>query len=237
LLAQSELPGLKIEILPPGEAVDATATTRLTTQTLHRLPATWQWPANVTQVLQPQAATVSPATALPERLAARIGELVHLGLRMLTEHGDAWLQRGANLPFWRRALLPFTHNEDAAQRALQTVQQHLQRCLAAPEAAWLFRSTHQDSACELALCDYSSGWRRDYVVDRTFIDSDGTRWIVDYKSTTPAAGQSLADFYEEQVAIYRDQLQTYARLLGGSDATPPRLALFFTGLPALHVLD
>ena len=72
------------------------------------------------------------------------------------------------------------------------------------------------------------------MIDRTFVDGDGVRWIIDYKSSSPAAGQSLERFLREQEALYRGQLERYARLFGAMEDRPLRLALFFTALPHFH---
>jgi len=65
------------------------------------------------------------------------------------------------------------------------------------------------------------------VIDRTFI-CDGTRWIVDYKSSTPSEGQKMEDFVQHQVETYRSQLNRYASLFN----EPVKAMLYFPAIPA-----
>ncbi|MEY4642029.1 MAG: hypothetical protein RLZZ227_2023 [Pseudomonadota bacterium] len=210
---------------------------RLTTQPLRRLPGSWRNPL-AASLWSPVATAVEDAPLHEQLLVRSIGELVHLGLKHCVERGSAWLRQDADPPLWRRTLAPLCADPAALKSALDVLRRQLRSCVDSPEFGWLFSTRQRDDACELALCDYSSGWRRDYVVDRSFVDGEGRRWIIDYKSGTPTAGQSLADFHAGQAQLYREQLQTYARLLCPADAErPPMLALFFTSLPALHILD
>ena len=49
------------------------------------------------------------------------------------------------------------------------------------------------------------------VIDRTFVDADGTRWVVDFK-TSPHEGGDLEGFLDAEVKRYAAQLQRYAHL-------------------------
>ena len=64
------------------------------------------------------------------------------------------------------------------------------------------------------------------VIDRTFIDETGVRWIIDYK-TSLHEGANLENFLEGEKERYRDQLERYARLMVQRDARPIRLGLYF----------
>ena len=63
-------------------------------------------------------------------------------------------------------------------------------------------------------------------IDRTFVDDDGVRWIVDYK-TAFHEGAGVEEFLGGQVESYRAQLERYARLMRKWDARPVRAALYF----------
>ena len=66
-------------------------------------------------------------------------------------------------------------------------------------------------------------------IDRCFVDSDGVRWIVDFK-VSPHEGRDLDAFIAEQTRRYRPQLEAYARLLAAlyPDEAAPKVALYFT---------
>ncbi len=64
------------------------------------------------------------------------------------------------------------------------------------------------------------------VVDRTFVDEHGTRWIVDYKTGTHE-GADVEAFLDREQERYRKQLEHYAELMRGIDSRPIRLGLYF----------
>lgn len=233
LISNADALNVTFEPLMLPEKTEAPATLpRLATQPLWRLPDNWQ-PPPLEQVF-PEPATVEELEPLHTDLLPRVsGELVHLGLKLLVERGQSWLPALERAPYWRRALAALCPDEDSLDGALRNVRAQLETCLAHPETAWLFRGDLEDDACELALVDYTSGYRRDHIVDRSFIDAEGRRWIIDYKSARPSAGQSEEDFIAAQCELYREQLQRYARLFRARGDKSICCALLFTALPRL----
>jgi len=63
------------------------------------------------------------------------------------------------------------------------------------------------------------------VLDRTFIDN-GTRWIIDYKTSSHGGG-GLESFLENEAQRYRDQLQRYRKAMALTETRPIRTALYF----------
>ena len=64
------------------------------------------------------------------------------------------------------------------------------------------------------------------IIDRTFVDADGTRWVVDFK-TSPHEGGDRDAFLEEEVKRYRGQLQRYAHFARGLGPQPVRAGLYY----------
>lgn len=226
---------VQLEPLQAGAPPLQTGYTQLATQPLRRLPVHWHSPVSNT-LWPPPAAPVADEPLHEQLLARSVGELVHLGLKHCVERGHEWLKQDAEPPLWRRTLAPLCADAVALDTALASIRAQLRACVESPELGWLFKGRMREDTCELALVSYANGYRRDHVVDRTFIDADGTRWIIDYKSSTPGKGQGLASFVNEQSALYRQQLLDYAALFARPGQTL-KLALLFTMLPALHVLD
>lgn len=170
-------------------------------------------------------------------LEKQTGEILHYCL-MLASQGKLDLGNNKQLEkleaVWRRQLGPLTEN---LEQAINTVHKQLQACQQHEKFSWLVHETHQDQASELALSDYARGSRRDYIIDRTFIDNSGTRWIIDYKSSNPAPDESMAAFIARQEQLHSEQLDKYARLFAEMENLPQRKALFFTALPCFHELD
>ena len=113
------------------------------------------------------------------------------------------------------------------------LEQSLQSTLQDSELRWVFDHGQEQSAAELALQSYASGFVHTHVIDRTFIDSNGVRWIIDYKSSQPSSKQSLESFLAEQVALYSGQLSRYKSLFEDEDNKGVKTALLFTSVPKL----
>ena len=52
----------------------------------------------------------------------------------------------------------------------------------------------------------------EWVIDRTFVDESGVRWIIDYK-TSDHQGGDIENFFESERERYQEQLERYARLM------------------------
>ncbi len=66
------------------------------------------------------------------------------------------------------------------------------------------------------------------VIDRTFVDEKGIRWIVDYKTSIPRNGEDLQAFLAAETERYRPQLAVYAELfLRLEPKNPVRAGLYF----------
>ncbi len=220
---------------PPISSEQIGNTSKRHNQPIFRLPSSWQSP--LPGSLLPALPELEPAERDEEQpLAAKIGELIHLGLKHLAERGLNWLQGSAELPLWKRELLPLCSSEGELTEAVSIVLAQLQKCVNAPEAEWLFNTVHNNDKYELALSDFTSGYRRDFIIDRTLVDAKGVRWIIDYKSSSPQSGQTLETFCQEQAKLYRAQLENYRRLLE-EPAQPVCLALFFTAIPYFYLLE
>jgi hypothetical protein len=114
---------------------------------------------------------------------------------------------------------------DAATRVAGAVK----RMLNDERGRWLLAGddVHRESKTEFAL----SGWQRgeliNAVIDRTFVDTHGIRWIVDFKTSTHEGG-GLETFLANEEARYRPQLARYADLMQAYRPNEPiKTALYF----------
>lgn len=238
LLADEGARQVQLEDLPaaPPVASDSTPVPRQGTTLFRHLPSTWLSPARGSLLAAPQPTPAPEPTH--DVYAACLGELVHLSLQTWVQQRLAGAMSQVRIPaLWRSRLRPLCTGDPMLESALEQLAAQVQACLSDPASAWLFHDSQAEDQCELALTDYSSGLRLDYSIDRTFVDADGMRWIIDYKSAVPQAGQTLDVFLSEQTERYRPQLAAYARLLQALDARPQRCALYFTALPHLHLVS
>ena len=111
--------------------------------------------------------------------------------------------------------------------ALENIQSH-------HEAHFLFQD-YPESNNEFTLSTVENGSVSNYRLDRTFIDHDGTRWIVDYKSTVhDNQDDDVAEFATEQVdSRHKAQLEKYGALFAQVDTRPIKLAVYFPLLKQL----
>ena len=63
-------------------------------------------------------------------------------------------------------------------------------------------------------------------IDRTFLDAQGTRWIVDYK-TGRHQDTDIEIFLDQEQQRYRKQLEKYAMLISMLEDKPICLGLYF----------
>ena len=222
-----------------NEATDSTVTSAADSSPLlygRRLPPHWKHP-------QPTALPISSGrseenTALPglvHNQAERVrGDIVHYCLKLVAE-GRLELNDRARLDslatHWQSRLAACSAQP---QEHVKLILEQLAMITASETAAWLLSPAHEESACELSLSDYRANWRRELIIDRSFIE-EGLRWVVDYKSSLPASGQSREAFLAQEEERYRPQLEAYSEIMQVFDPLHPvRPALYFTGLDLLY---
>ncbi len=194
---------------------------------LRRLPLDWQPPELRTAPL-PEMVVVGRAsdaesfaddellfTGWENQAQRHIGTLVHHLLELLVKQGlERWQataaqQREQVIARQLAALgVPASEHEAAVKATLVAVEQ----TLASEKGRWIL-DEHLESACELALTGVIDGQLTHAIIDRTFVDEQGVRWVIDYKVSRPKTGESESAFFNHKREQYRGQLQSYQRLL------------------------
>jgi ATP-dependent exoDNAse (exonuclease V) beta subunit len=118
--------------------------------------------------------------------------------------------------------------------AVERVADAVTRLLADDRGRWLL-APHADESIEWALTAEIDGEVRQLVIDRSFVDDDGTRWIIDYKTSTHAGG-ALEEFLASEEERYAPQLARYASVVRRLAPGPVRAALYFPLLGAWREL-
>jgi ATP-dependent exoDNAse (exonuclease V) beta subunit len=111
---------------------------------------------------------------------------------------------------------------------MERIEMGLLKTLRDPRGRWVLEN-HTYAASELPVAGLLDGSLCEAVIDRTFIDESGVRWIIDYK-TSAHEGADLENFLEQEKERHREQLERYARLMvQRSDHAdrPIRLGLYF----------
>jgi len=113
----------------------------------------------------------------------------------------------------------------ALEESVDIIEAAFDRTLQSDTGRWILSGKHPEHACELALSGVIDGQLINAVIDRTFVDRDGVRWIIDYKSGF-AHGDDAETFLETEADHYRDQLDLYRTLFEQLGETDIRTALY-----------
>ena len=218
--------------LPPRQEPRA-AVSRIPPAPLRRLPAGWSAP------LAPPSTPAESGSELPIEESPtfewvgdtlrHIGTVVHQMFAQIAREGPAaWDQErieahGAAIETALRTLgVPSSEIVDAAA----TVRRALAATLGDERGRWILHEAHAEAHSEYPLVGVVEGRLRAVRVDRTFVDSEGVRWIVDFK-TSEHAGGDLEGFLDAQREKYRGQMAAYRALFARLDARPIRAGLYF----------
>ena len=205
---------------------------------LRRLPFDWQVatvpraPRIESQIMPRAAATPVVEFDWATETARHVGTVVHRELqrvardRVRPDPADERIRRR-----WRAELAELGVPPELRVAALARVANAIERTLAHARGQWLLDASHRDSATELALSGRTGTGLVRVVIDRTFVDASGVRWIVDYK-TSRHEGAGLEDFLDREQERYRPQLDRYAALMHKLGPEPVRLGLYFPLLQA-----
>jgi ATP-dependent helicase/nuclease subunit A len=164
-----------------------------------------------------------------------VGTVVHRFLQQIAEDGlDAWSagEVERRRPALRAMLAGLGTSPDECDAAENRCVLALQGALADEKGRWVL-SAHLEASNELALASWGDDGPQTHIIDRSFVDADGTRWVIDYK-TGYREGGDIEGFLAQEVERYRLQLECYAGLIYQLDGRPVRAALYFPLLGALR---
>lgn len=203
---------------------------------LRRLSSDWHLP----EVPQNNIVTSAQVPMIPVPLegieflwasdkARHIGTVVHRMLRQIARQGiPAWNKKVSEMHLRYHAMLSrlgvlSSELDDAVKR----VEAALQATINDERGRWILNDRHLDAHCEYALTGLIQEKLTSIIIDRTFIDEQGTRWIIDYKTGRHEGGDINA-FLDNEQSRYRGQLERYAELIQRQNETPTiRLGLYF----------
>jgi ATP-dependent exoDNAse (exonuclease V) beta subunit len=166
-----------------------------------------------------------PAYEWAGQTAQHVGTLVHRELQSIADRNllNRYTPEGESERYSRELALlgvPRTELSAAADRVARAVR----GVLADERGRWIL-GPHPEARSELQLSLRAGNSIEHIRPDRTFV-ADGTRWIVDFK-TSRHEGGSRETFLAAEQERYRAQLDRYAAALGALDARPVRVGLYF----------
>ena len=165
------------------------------------------------------------------------GTVLHRVLQQIVLEGiDYWTETTISnrQPFWKIQLQQLGVTE--LEKPLALIQRAVKNCLEDETANWLLSNSHQDGHCEYKIGYIgANGQPKTAVVDRCFI-SEGTQWVIDYKTAEPLTGESQESFIQRETTLYREQLEHYAKLFEQMGNYPVKTALYFPLISHLAII-
>lgn len=225
------------DIVEPSGAVE----TGHPAPSIRRLPARWEQPELPSFPMGRQAAFARASDVagdekegtghftLQSEEGRFIGTVVHqLFERMAINGVEHWQRKSRDeLEWWIRMRfgqlgIPQGRHDECLDKVLKC----LENACTSRIAQWIL-GEREEGACELGLRGIVDGTLTHASIDRTFIEED-VRWVIDYKTSSPADGQDLEEFLAAESERYRDQIAAYVTLFSAYDEKRKvRGALYF----------
>jgi len=161
--------------------------------------------------------------------ARQVGQVVHRLLQQIATDGlDQWSpERIEKASPTIDAMLRAEGVPEAMTEACrQRVQQALRNTLADKQGRWIL-ADHAEAESEIALNHWRDGALETAIIDRSFVDADGARWIVDYKTSSHEGGDIEA-FLEREKERYASQMRRYREAMRALEpGREVRVGLYF----------
>ncbi len=137
---------------------------------------------------------------------------------------------------WRNELINLRVPADRVDYALKRLMTAVDNIQADAQTRFVFQD-YEIQHNEYALSALEDTAVKKYFIDRTFVDENDIRWIVDYKSTD-TKNDDIDTFIDQQIAErHRDQLEKYGELMSNIESRPIKLAIYFPVLGKLRSWD
>ncbi len=214
------------------------------TTPLRRLPSNWTppsfdpSPADLSRLPIGHQSLEPPEFSWVGETGRHIGTVVHAALESFASATE--LPTRARIQSEREI---YTHQlrrhgvpDRDLPRATDRVLEALTNTVGNEHGRWIFAPEHREAHSELALTGIASGRLTQVIIDRSFVDREGTRWVIDFK-TSRHEGGGLDAFLTQELERYRSQLETYVSLARGLGPNPVRAGLYFPLLGAFRELD
>ncbi|MBW7957562.1 MAG: UvrD-helicase domain-containing protein [Deltaproteobacteria bacterium] len=183
-----------------------------------RLPLSWELPETAPAVpvdsMEKLIEQTEPEFYWAGEAIRHMGTVVHRYLCRIAREGLVEWGRGRiereepRLKAMLRSLgLGAREAGEAAKEGVRT----LLKAVSDPRGRWIL-SKRDGAGTELPVTAVLEGGIAHMVIDRTFVDEDGTLWVIDYKTGSHEGG-SLEEFFHNERERYRPQLERYARAL------------------------
>lgn len=162
-------------------------------------------------------------------MARYVGSVVHRWLQQIAEEGlSIWtvkrIQELRN-QFKHNLLVCGMSDGDQMEAAVERIILSLTSVITDDRGRWIL-GPHRYAQNELKITSILDNKLTNWVIDRTFCDSNNTRWIIDYKISSHE-GSDLQEFLDRERFRYQNQLHNYARIMQQVDSKRIKLGIYF----------
>jgi ATP-dependent exoDNAse (exonuclease V) beta subunit len=180
--------------------------------------------------------SVRPEFDWAGEIAKAVGQIVHDEFQRIAEGAAMPKRNDPQQPRWERRLRELGIDDGHRPMALERIGRVMRAVAGSDHAARLLDPAALEGQSELSLTAVMDGVVQSLRIDRTFVDGEGVRWIVDWKTSSHEGGEREA-FLDNELARYRGQLERYARAMKVLDPDRPlRVGLYFPLLDAWREL-
>lgn len=187
--------------------------------------------------------TTTPATVfyhqqangfkLDDHLPRIVGTIIHTILQQLSlESIEFWRKRTQiqQQHYVQQLLLQMGLKGKLIPQGIKMVLKAVENTLNDERGIWILKS-HQEARSEYALTAVVAGQVQRVVIDRTFVDEENVRWIIDYKTST-LSQKDLDLFLQNEQLKYQEKMKLYFQALNAIVPYPTRLGLYFPAIPS-----
>jgi ATP-dependent helicase/nuclease subunit A len=199
-------------------------------QVLRRLAVDWKFHTTVFQPHENIATDSKYKFDWNPEYQQHIGSVIHQTLQEITQQGlELWDEQKIvkKKIFWRKKMLQLGVNIAVVDDCMIVVEKAINNTLLDQRGRWILTNAHSDNHSEYPLTAIINDEILHFVVDRTFIDDQGYRWIIDYKSSELPPHTEVADFLNHMKGKYEQQLHSYGQVFHVLENRPIRLGIYF----------
>jgi ATP-dependent helicase/nuclease subunit A len=202
-------------------------------QYLQRLPLHFKTPAAPADIKTEPALDISLEEEVPYEWAGNearcLGNVLHRLFETIVKQGlDGWDERRVDQiqPSLQAALMAEgmspLNMEATTEKGVRALKNILK-----DEGGRKILQRYEHEEAEYALTFKDNRNFRTKIVDRTYVDDEGIRWIIDYK-TGERTGGNIEGFFKQEIERYRPQLESYEQLiLLEGETRPIKKALYY----------
>ncbi|MDX8380632.1 MAG: UvrD-helicase domain-containing protein [Ghiorsea sp.] len=235
----------KVEIHPP---IEPKSNDKEICSSPQKLPQGFIAPKPHTSIQSEQAkdellkGATQPEFSWAGAQAKAVGIALHAALQHIAERGLSQWSHSCDEEL-KTLIINTLHHEGLSSayldKSLNRCEKGLEICFKSTRFRWILSEQHKDTHYEWPLTYVENGVAKHMVLDYSFIDQDGTRWIVDYK--TGSHFDDVDSFLDQELKRYTEdtpQLPNYVKVLQALEPKKTiKAALYFPMLDGWRVLE